>query len=183
MKSHFHSGCVSHNGARHISSALFDGHVFQLMGIEVPTQYGGTQSTFMVANLVIEELAKVDASISVVCDIQNTLINTLFMKLGTQEQKDKYLPRLTKDMVMKPCSAGHSITQHANCMGTFPIIWISAWRGWGGDLETPLSFYKAGEEMTTQELISPLPISDDYSHSPEANILTLCPPLQLTTRD
>ena len=74
------------------------------MGIEVPTQYGGTQSTFMVANLVIEELAKVDASISVVCDIQNTLINTLFMKLGTQEQKDKYLPRLTKDMVMNSCS-------------------------------------------------------------------------------
>ena len=36
------------------------------MGIEVPAQYGGTNSTFMVANLVIEELAKVDASISVV---------------------------------------------------------------------------------------------------------------------
>ena len=71
------------------------------MGIEVPTEYGGTNSTFMVANLVIEELAKVDPSVSVTCDIQNTLINTLIMRLGTQEQKDKYLPRLTTDMVRK----------------------------------------------------------------------------------
>ena len=69
------------------------------MGIEVPSEYGGTNSSFMVANLVIEELAKVDASISVFCDIQNTLINTLIMKLGSQAQKKKYLPRLATDMV------------------------------------------------------------------------------------
>ena len=69
------------------------------MGIEIPSSYGGTNSTFTVSMLVIEELAKVDASISVLCDIQNTLIDTLIMKLGTQEQKDKYLPRLATDMV------------------------------------------------------------------------------------
>ncbi|KAK7109129.1 short/branched chain specific acyl-CoA dehydrogenase, mitochondrial-like [Littorina saxatilis] len=83
-----------------VRQALFENG---LMGIEVPTQYGGTNSTFMVANLVIEELAKVDASVSVFCDIQNTLINTLIMKLGTQEQREKYLPRLAKDMVGSFC--------------------------------------------------------------------------------
>jgi short/branched chain acyl-CoA dehydrogenase len=71
----------------------------KLMSIEVPAEYGGTHSSFMAANLVIEELAKVDASVSVFCDIQNTLINTLIYRLGTQEQKSKYLPRLAKDMV------------------------------------------------------------------------------------
>ena len=69
------------------------------MGVEIPEEYGGTQASFFCANLVIEELAKVDASISVFCDIQNTLINSLFMKLGTQAQKEKYLPRLASDMV------------------------------------------------------------------------------------
>ena len=69
------------------------------MGIEVPTKYGETNSTFMVANLVIEELAKFDPSISVFCDIQNTLINSLIMKLGTQDQKEKYLPQLATNMV------------------------------------------------------------------------------------
>ncbi|MCI4384629.1 hypothetical protein PGIGA_G00040890 [Pangasianodon gigas] len=69
-----------------------------LMGIEISTEYGGTGSSFFTSILVIEELAKVDPSISVMCDVQNTLINTLVMKLGTEEQKEKYLPRLASDM-------------------------------------------------------------------------------------
>lgn len=74
-----------------------------LMGIEVDPKYGGTGSTFFSNILVIEELAKVDPSVSIVCDIQNTLINALFMRLGTEQQKDTYLPRLCKDMVGSFC--------------------------------------------------------------------------------
>jgi len=69
------------------------------MSLEIPSEYGGTNSTFFMTNLVIEELAKVDASVSVMCDVQNTLINNLFIKLGTSEQKEKYLTRLATDMV------------------------------------------------------------------------------------
>lgn len=71
----------------------------QLMGIEIAPEYGGTGSTFFSSILVIEELAKVDASVAVLCDIQNTLINTLLTKLGTPEQKEQYLSRLATDMV------------------------------------------------------------------------------------
>ena len=53
------------------------------MGIEIPSAYGGTNSTFFSSILVVEELAKVDGSISVMCDIQNTLINTLLLQLGS----------------------------------------------------------------------------------------------------
>ncbi|CAH2322816.1 short branched chain specific acyl-dehydrogenase, mitochondrial [Pelobates cultripes] len=74
-----------------------------LMGIEVDPKYGGTGASFISSMLVIEELAKVDPSVSVTCDIQNTLINALFMRLGTEEQKDTYLPRLCKDMVGSFC--------------------------------------------------------------------------------
>ncbi|XP_072279257.1 short/branched chain specific acyl-CoA dehydrogenase, mitochondrial [Pyxicephalus adspersus] len=74
-----------------------------LMGIEVDPKYGGTGSTFFSSILVIEELAKVDPSVSLICDIQNTLINALFMRLGTEEQKDTYLNRLCKDMVGSFC--------------------------------------------------------------------------------
>ncbi|XP_038840158.1 short/branched chain specific acyl-CoA dehydrogenase, mitochondrial-like [Salvelinus namaycush] len=70
-----------------------------LMGIEIDPEYGGTGSTFFSSILVIEELAKVDASVAVLCDIQNTLINTLFTKLGTAAQKERYLSRLSTDMV------------------------------------------------------------------------------------
>ncbi|XP_036427839.1 short/branched chain specific acyl-CoA dehydrogenase, mitochondrial-like [Colossoma macropomum] len=74
-----------------------------LMGIEISTEYGGTGSSFFSSVLVIEELAKVDPSVAVLCDIQNTLINTLMSNLGTEEQKAKYLPRFTTDMIGSFC--------------------------------------------------------------------------------
>ncbi|XP_075999768.1 short/branched chain specific acyl-CoA dehydrogenase, mitochondrial [Genypterus blacodes] len=74
-----------------------------LMGIEIDPEYGGTGSTFFSSILVIEELAKVDPSIAVLCDIQNTLINTLVSKLGTPEQKEQYLSRLATDTVGSFC--------------------------------------------------------------------------------
>ena len=69
------------------------------MGVEIPEQYGGTGSSFFVANLVVEEIAKVDMSVSVMVDIQNTLNNMLILRLGTPEQQEKYLPRLATDTV------------------------------------------------------------------------------------
>ncbi|KAM4525772.1 short/branched chain specific acyl-CoA dehydrogenase, mitochondrial [Fundulus diaphanus] len=74
-----------------------------LMGIEIDPEYGGTGSSFFSSILVIEELAKVDPSVSVLCDIQNTLINTLFVKLGTPAQKERYLNRLSTDMIGSFC--------------------------------------------------------------------------------
>ncbi|CAN9509179.1 unnamed protein product [Ophioblennius macclurei] len=74
-----------------------------LMGIEIDPEYGGTGSTFFSSILVIEELAKVDPSVAVLCDIQNTLINTLLVKLGNPAQKEKYLTRLSTDMVGSFC--------------------------------------------------------------------------------
>lgn len=79
------------------------------MGIEIDSEYGGTNSTFFAANLVIEELAKVDPAISVMVDVQNTLINTLIKKLGTPAQKEKYLTRLATDMVRGEVAALESI--------------------------------------------------------------------------
>ena len=71
----------------------------QLMSIEVESEYGGTDSTFFAAMLAIEELAKVDPSVSVVCDVQNTLIIDFFRNYASKQLKDKYLPRLSSNLV------------------------------------------------------------------------------------
>lgn len=108
-----------------------------LMGIEIGTEYGGTGSSFFSSILVIEELAKVDPSVAVLCDIQNTLINTLMSKLGTEEQKEKYLPRFATDMIGSFClseagsgSDAFSLKTKAEKQNDFYIIngskmWIS----------------------------------------------------------
>ena len=69
------------------------------MAIEIPEEYGGAEASFMSMITVIEELARIDTSVSTFCDVQNTLVNTLFMKLGTAEQKQEYLPQLATSMV------------------------------------------------------------------------------------
>ncbi|XP_052362395.1 short/branched chain specific acyl-CoA dehydrogenase, mitochondrial-like, partial [Oncorhynchus keta] len=108
-----------------------------LMGIEIDPEYGGTGSTFFSSILVIEELAKVDASVAVLCDIQNTLINTLFAKLGTAAQKERYLSQLSTDMVGSFClseaesgSDAFSLKTRADKHGDYYVIngskmWIS----------------------------------------------------------
>ena len=69
------------------------------MGIEIPDEYGGTEASFMSAILVVEELAKIDPSVSVFCDVQNTLVNTMIIKLGNEAQKQEHLTKLATNMV------------------------------------------------------------------------------------
>jgi short/branched chain acyl-CoA dehydrogenase len=69
------------------------------MSVDIDPKYGGTGSTFFAAMLVIEELAKVDPSVSVFCDVQNTLVTQTFHRFASEEQRIKYLPRIAKDTV------------------------------------------------------------------------------------
>ena len=71
----------------------------QLMGIEIDSKFGGAGSTFFASIVAIEELAKVDPSVSVVCDVQNTLVNEYFRRYASLELQEKYFPRLAKDLV------------------------------------------------------------------------------------
>lgn len=53
--------------------------------------------------IAIEELAKVDPSISVLVDVQNTLVETSLRKWGSDKLQEKYLPRLAQDTVGSFC--------------------------------------------------------------------------------
>jgi alkylation response protein AidB-like acyl-CoA dehydrogenase len=70
-----------------------------LMAIETPEEYGGAGSSFFNAIVAIEELARVDASVSVFVDVHNTLCTNAFLRWGTEEQKKKYLPQMAESTV------------------------------------------------------------------------------------
>jgi alkylation response protein AidB-like acyl-CoA dehydrogenase len=70
-----------------------------LMGIETPEEYGGAGGTFFQAILAVEELSRVDASVGVFVDVQNTLVNNAFFRWATPEQKQKYLTQLSGEKV------------------------------------------------------------------------------------
>ena len=70
-----------------------------LMGIETPEEFGGAGGSFFQAILAVEELSRVDASVGVFVDVQNTLVNNAVMRWGNPEQKRKYLSQLASEKV------------------------------------------------------------------------------------
>ena len=74
-----------------------------LMGIEPSEAYGGSGGSFFMACLAIEELARVDASVSVCVDVNNTLVINAFLNYAGEELRQRYLPRLCTETIGAYC--------------------------------------------------------------------------------
>jgi alkylation response protein AidB-like acyl-CoA dehydrogenase len=70
-----------------------------LMGIETPEEFGGAGASFFSAILAVEELSRVDPSVGVLVDVQNTLVNNALIRWGTPAQQQRYLTRLASEAV------------------------------------------------------------------------------------
>ncbi|HXI22278.1 MAG TPA: acyl-CoA dehydrogenase [Pyrinomonadaceae bacterium] len=70
-----------------------------LMGIETPEEFGGAGGSFFQAILAVEELSRVDASVGVFVDVQNTLVNNAIIRWANQDLKNKYLTELAAEKV------------------------------------------------------------------------------------
>lgn len=70
-----------------------------IMGVEIPEKHGGAGATFFMSVLVVEELARVDASVAVLVDVQNTLVNNALLRWGSEEQQARYFPKLASKWV------------------------------------------------------------------------------------
>lgn len=70
-----------------------------LMGIAIPEEFGGSGGTFFDSVLAVEAISAVDPAVGVLLDVQNTLVNAALLRWGTDEQRNKYLPRLARDAV------------------------------------------------------------------------------------
>ncbi|MFL2544451.1 MAG: acyl-CoA dehydrogenase [Longimicrobiales bacterium] len=69
------------------------------MGIEIPEEYGGAQSSFFNTILLIEEISKFDPSVAILIDVQNTLVNNALCKYGSKEVQATYLPKLASEWI------------------------------------------------------------------------------------
>lgn len=70
-----------------------------LMGIEIPDRFGGAGSTFFTSVLIVEELSRVDPSVAVLVDVQNTLVINAFKRWASDDQKERYFPMLAENTV------------------------------------------------------------------------------------
>jgi alkylation response protein AidB-like acyl-CoA dehydrogenase len=81
---------------RQLIDQLFD---LGVMAIEIPDAHGGGGGTFFHSVLAVEALSRVDPSVAVLVDVQNTLVVNAFLKWGSASLTSAYLPRLAKDTV------------------------------------------------------------------------------------
>jgi alkylation response protein AidB-like acyl-CoA dehydrogenase len=65
-----------------------------LFGINIPSEYGGTELDTLSAALVIEELARVDGALALIVASHNSLCCAHIFNFGNEDQKRKYLPAL-----------------------------------------------------------------------------------------
>jgi alkylation response protein AidB-like acyl-CoA dehydrogenase len=125
-----------------------------LMGIEVPEEFGGTGSSFFTAALVVEELSRVDPSVGVLVDVQNTLVNNAFLRWGSEELKAKYLPQLCSDKVgayaLSEAGAGSDAfavaTRAIEADGGYRVTGQKLWITNGGEAEIFIVFANANPE-------------------------------------
>jgi short-chain 2-methylacyl-CoA dehydrogenase len=81
---------------RTLVDKLFD---LGVMGIEIPESLGGSGGRFFHAVLAVEELSRVDPSVGVLVDVQNTLVINALLRWGTEDIRQRYLPKLAATSV------------------------------------------------------------------------------------
>jgi alkylation response protein AidB-like acyl-CoA dehydrogenase len=85
---------------QHFAAALLP-QLFNLglMGIEVPTEFGGSGGSFFESILAVEAISAVDPAVGVLVDVQNTLCVNALRRWGSQTQKQRFLPRIASDLI------------------------------------------------------------------------------------
>ena len=74
-----------------------------VMSVEVPESYGGAGGTFFHSVLAVESLSRVDPSVGVLVDVQNTLVINALLRWGTDDIKRRYLPKFATSMIGAYC--------------------------------------------------------------------------------
>src|ERR1035441_10066968 len=64
------------------------------LGVIVPQQYGGAGLDYLDYGMVVEEIGRGCSSVRTVVSVQTSLVCSAFLRWGTEEQKQAYLPKL-----------------------------------------------------------------------------------------
>jgi alkylation response protein AidB-like acyl-CoA dehydrogenase len=64
------------------------------LGAIVPREYGGAELDYLTYGLVVEEVGRGCSAMRTVISVQTSLVCSAFLRWGTEEQKQRYLPRL-----------------------------------------------------------------------------------------
>lgn len=125
-----------------------------LMAVEIPEEYGGQAGTLFQCVLAVEELSAVDPSAAVIVDVQNTLVNNALLRWASDDQKQRYLPRLASGTVasyaLSEAGSGSDAfalaTRAQDCGGHFLLSGRKLWITNAAEADLFLLFANANPE-------------------------------------
>ena len=81
---------------RPLIDRLFD---LGVMAVEIPESFGGSGGHFFLSVIAVEELSRIDPSVAVLVDVQNTLVINALRRWGSDELQRRLLTRLASGTV------------------------------------------------------------------------------------
>ncbi len=70
------------------------------LGAPIPEKYGGAGLDFISDAIIFEEIGRADSSIRTTLSVQVSLVEFILLNWGTEEQKERYLPRLCRGEII-----------------------------------------------------------------------------------
>jgi alkylation response protein AidB-like acyl-CoA dehydrogenase len=64
------------------------------LGAIIPREYGGAGLDYLTYGLIVEEIGRGDSAMRTVVSVQTSLVCSAILRWGTEEQKQRYLPKL-----------------------------------------------------------------------------------------
>mgnify|MGYP000284462286 CR=1 FL=1 len=130
---------------RELTQQCFD---MGLMGVEIPESHGGAGGSLFMTMLAVESLSRVDASVAIQVDVQNTLVNYPIHAYGTDAQRERWLPMLTGSTIgayalSEPGSGSDAFalaTRAEKVEGGWKLNGSKAWITNGGEAEVFVVF-------------------------------------------
>ncbi len=126
------------------------------MGITVPEEWDGVGLDTISYVLALREIAKADAGISIPVSVQNSLVNWIFLKYGSDFLKDKYLRQLAMGKMIgayslsepEAGSDARSLSTRAEQDGNYWILnGLKNWVSTGKSADVYVVFAKTNPEM------------------------------------
>jgi len=71
-----------------------------VMGMTVPSEYGGTHTDYISLALALEELSRISPTVAVIVSVHCSLFAYSILKYGSPQQKEKYLPGAARGEIL-----------------------------------------------------------------------------------
>lgn len=132
-----------------------------ILGMTIPSEYGGSKTDYLSAMLALEEISKVSSSVAVIVSVHCGLFCHAILEFGTDEQKRKYLPKAAKGEIIGAFSltepgagsdATNLKTKAEKRDGLYLLNGTKAWVTTGNDALAMILFTAAGADSNKRKL-------------------------------